>query len=184
MTADPGWTWENQVSLLEKDLGSEREEIKGTEAWEMLTCLTWRSKKPGSLELGGSESVHNHPSSEVDPEPWPHPECWFQPDETLNRRPARLCWDFCAMETVVTTGDVLGHQVCGNLLHITDGWCRVLLSLQSTVWWGKPFTPAAGVYPHLFQHCEPGSPHFARSVSAFGSSSSGAVSHPTGKLAW
>ena len=27
------------------------------------------------IELGGSESVHNHPSSEVDPEPWPHPEC-------------------------------------------------------------------------------------------------------------
>lgn len=112
------------------------------------------------------------------------PECWFQPDETLNRRPARLCWDFCAMETVVTAGDVLGHQVCGNLLHIADGWCRVLLSLQSTVWWGRPFTPAAGVYPHLFQHCEPGSPDFARSVSAFGSSSSGAVSHPTGKPEW
>lgn len=113
----------------------------------MLTCLTWRSKKPGSLELGGSESVHNHPSSEVDPEPCPPPECWFQPDETLNRRPARLCWDFCAMETVVTAGDVLGHQVCGNLLHIADGWCRVLLSLQSTVWWGRPFTQLQGCIP-------------------------------------
>ena len=60
----------------------------------MVTCLTWRSKKPGHLQLGGSGSVHNHPSSEVDPSP-----------------------------------------------------------------------PATGVYSHLFQHCEPGSPHFARSLS-------------------
>ena len=108
----------------------------------MVTCLTWKSKKPGHLQLGGSGSVHNHPSSEVDPEPWPHPECWFQPDETLKRRPARSCWDFRAMETVVTVGAVLGHWVCRNLLHIIDGWYRVLLSLWSTGWWGSPFTPS------------------------------------------
>ena len=46
------------------------------------------------------------------------------------------------METVVTAGAVLGHWVCRNLLHIIDGWYRVLLSLWSTGWWGSPFTPS------------------------------------------